>query len=103
MNQTSFEVGDRVRHKVTQIEGEIMHTEESLAMPHASVIEPSEREVNPPRLYRKIVDLEKVESLGDKQTLTEELLEDIFDATACDQFNLSSGNSSTLNKWDEIS
>ena len=72
-------------------------------MPHASVIEPSEHGVNSPELYRKIVDLEKVEAQGDKQTLTEELLEDIFDATACDQFNLSSGNSSTLNKWDEIS
>lgn len=46
------------------------------------------------------MDLEKVESLGDKQTLTEELLEDIFDTTTCDQFNISSSNSSTLNKCD---
>ena len=64
MNQTSFETGDRVRHKVTQIEGEIVQTEESLAMPHAWVIEPSVCEFNPPRLYR-IVDLEKVEDSGE--------------------------------------
>lgn len=60
MNQTSFEVGDRVRHKVTQIEGEVVQTEKSLAMPHVWVIEPSEREVNPHKLYR-LIDLEKVE------------------------------------------
>lgn len=39
--------------------------EESLAMPHVWVIEPSQREVNTPKLYR-IIDLEKVESGGKK-------------------------------------
>lgn len=68
MNQTSFEVGDRVRHKVTQIEGEIMHTEESLAMPHASVIEPSEREVNPPRACYALFNLAKLEAWNEKHT-----------------------------------
>ena len=65
MNQISFEVGDRVRHKITQVEGSIVQIEKSLAMPHAWVIEPSEREVNPPRLYR-LIDLEKVEDSGEK-------------------------------------
>ena len=64
MNQTSFEVGDRVKHRITQIEGEIVQLEQSLAMPHAWVIEPSVCEFNPPRLYR-IVDLEKVEDSGE--------------------------------------
>ena len=88
-----------MKHRTTQIQGEIVQIEESLAMPHVWVIEPSVCEVNPPRLYR-LVDLEKVSSFGDKQRVSEELLEDIFDATACDQFNISSSNSSTLNKCD---
>jgi hypothetical protein len=97
MKEASFETGDRVRHKVTQIEGEIVQLEESLATPHAWVIEPSVCDVNPPRLYR-YVDLEKVEPLGDRQTLTEELRLDISDnITVCDQLNRSSSNTSTLN------
>ena len=60
MNHISFEVGDRVRHKLTQIQGEIVQLEQSLAMPHAWVIEPSVCDVNPPTLYR-LTDLEKLE------------------------------------------
>lgn len=99
MNQTSFEKGDRVRHKLTQIQGKIVQMEEFLAMPHAWVIEPSVCEFNPHTLYR-LVDSEKVEEQEDKHTLTQELLEDIVEASACDQFNLSKCNGSTLNKCD---
>lgn len=69
MNHISFEVGDRVRHKLTQIQGEIMQLEQSLAMPHAWVIEPSVCDVNPPTLYR-LIDLEKVENSGKKAQTT---------------------------------
>ncbi len=44
-----------MKHKVTQIEGEIVQLEESLAMPHAWVIEPSICEFNPQKLYRLVL------------------------------------------------
>lgn len=69
MNHISFAVGDRVRHKLTQIQAEIVQLEESLAMPHAWVIEPSVCDVNPPTLYR-LIDLEKVEDEGKKAQTT---------------------------------